>query len=59
MLHAQTREMAEQGDPIGNIPMGRIGTPEEIAYGALYLASDESSYVTGVELPIDGGRVNT
>ena len=39
--------------------MGRIGTPEEIAYGALYLASDESSYVTGVELPIDGGRVNT
>ncbi len=59
MLHAQTREMAEQGDPIGNIPMGRIGTPEEIAYGALYLASDESSYVTGIELPIDGGRVNT
>ncbi len=59
MLHAQTREMAEQGDAIGNIPMGRIGTPEEIAYGALYLASDESSYVTGVELPIDGGRVNT
>ena len=59
MLHTQTREMAEQGDPIGNIPMGRIGTPEEIAYGALYLASDESSYVTGIELPIDGGRVNT
>ena len=59
MLHAQTREMADKGDLIGNIPMGRIGTPEEIAYGALYLASDESSYVTGVELPIDGGRVNT
>ena len=59
MLHAQTRELAEKGDAIGNIPMGRIGTPEEIAYGALYLASDESSYVTGIELPIDGGRVNT
>lgn len=59
MLHAQTRKMADKGDPIGNIPMGRIGTPEEIAYGVLYLASDESSYVTGIELPIDGGRVNT
>ena len=59
MLHAQTREAAEKGDQVANIPMGRIGTPEEIAYGALYLASDESSYVTGIELPIDGGRVNT
>ncbi len=58
MLHAQTREAAERGDPVADIPMGRIGTPEEIAFGALYLASDESSYVTGVELPIDGGRVN-
>ena len=58
MLHAQTREAAEKGDPVANIPMGRIGTPEEIAFGALYLASDESSYVTGIELPIDGGRVN-
>lgn len=36
-------------------PMGRIGTPAEIAYGALYLASDEASYVTGSELVIDGG----
>ncbi|MCS5654968.1 MAG: SDR family oxidoreductase, partial [Dehalococcoidia bacterium] len=36
--------------------LGRIGTPEEIAYGVLYLASDESSFVTGTELIIDGGR---
>ena len=36
-------------------PLGRDGKPEEVAYGVLYLASDESSYVTGTELIIDGG----
>ena len=36
-------------------PMHRLGQPEEIAYGALYLASDESAFVTGIALPIDGG----
>ena len=36
-------------------PMRRLGQPEEIAYGALYLASDESAFVTGIALPIDGG----
>ena len=37
------------------LPMGRIGKPEEVAYGVIYLASDESSFVTGSELVIDGG----
>ena len=36
-------------------PMGRLGTADDVAQGILYLASDESSYVTGCELPIDGG----
>src|SRR5699024_351803 len=36
-------------------PMGRLGTPEDMAQGVLYLASDESSFVTGTELVIDGG----
>ena len=37
-------------------PMGRLGTPQDIAYGVLYLASEESSWVTGSELVIDGGE---
>ena len=36
-------------------PLGRIAVPEDIAYGIVYLASDESSYMTGSELVIDGG----
>ena len=37
-------------------PMGRLGRPEEVAKAALFLASDDSSFVTGIELFIDGGR---
>jgi NAD(P)-dependent dehydrogenase (short-subunit alcohol dehydrogenase family) len=37
------------------LPMGRAGTVDDVAYGVLYLASDESAYVTGSELVIDGG----
>lgn len=39
----------------GKHPIGHVGEPHDIAYGALYLASDESTFVTGSELVIDGG----
>ena len=39
-------------------PMGRMGTPEEVASLALYLCSEESSFVTGQAYPIDGGVLN-
>lgn len=40
------------------VPLGRMGTPQELAKAALYLASDESSYVVGTELLVDGGTGN-
>ena len=41
---------------VSTVPMGRMGEPVEVARAALYLASDDSSFVTGVELFVDGGR---
>ena len=42
---------------VSRIPLGRYGEPEDVAYGVLFLASDESSFMTGSELVIDGGWV--
>ena len=41
---------------IAGIPLGRLSTPDDVAQAALYLASDASCFITGVELPVDGGR---
>ena len=41
-----------------NIPLKRIGTPEDVAHAALFLASDEASYITGIDLLVDGGMSN-
>lgn len=41
---------------ISAVPMGRMGEPVEVAHAALWLASDDSSFVTGVALPVDGGQ---
>ncbi len=56
-------QMMERGrnDPdrnrwwMANTPLGRWGEPDDVAYGVLFLASDESSFMTGSELVIDGG----
>ena len=50
-LDARNRKIIER------IPLGKLATVEDVAYAALYLASDEASYVTGVSLLVDGGAL--
>ena len=55
-MNAERRSDPELlAESLSRIPLGRIGEPEDIALGVLYLASDESSFITGSELVIDGG----
>lgn len=46
-----------QAESIETIPLRRIGSPEDMANAALFLASEKASYITGVSLPVDGGRL--
>ena len=54
-VHAFKDPAKATKDFIARQPMGRIGTPEEVASLAVYLASDESDFITGIVHPIDGG----
>jgi NAD(P)-dependent dehydrogenase (short-subunit alcohol dehydrogenase family) len=55
-LNAKAREdPAYMANFTNRIPLGRIGTPEDIAAPAIFLASDMARYITGVTLPVDGG----
>jgi NAD(P)-dependent dehydrogenase (short-subunit alcohol dehydrogenase family) len=47
----------ERASVISSVPLGRIGTPDDLGKAAVFLASDDSAYVTGIELFVDGGAV--
>jgi NAD(P)-dependent dehydrogenase (short-subunit alcohol dehydrogenase family) len=55
MIAERLADPAHRHRVLSQIPLGRLGHPEDIAYGVLYLASDEAAFVTGSELVIDGG----
>ena len=55
MIKEMLENQVQWEQRLRRLPMGRVGRPEDIAYGVLYLASDEASFVTGSELVIDGG----
>ena len=55
MTRAGRNDPARLETMLSRIPMGRYGEPEEVAHAVLYLASDESSFVTGSEVVVDGG----
>lgn len=55
MLGSNTQRQSNLNAITHNIPMKKMGLPEDVAYAALFLASDESKYITGIELSVDGG----
>ena len=55
MTQGRRSDPEQTEERLSRIPLGRVAKPEEIAYGALFLASDESSFMTGSELIMDGG----
>ena len=57
MLAERLKDPAFKAERLGEVPLGRFATAEDVAYSVLYLASEEASFINGVALPVDGGSV--
>lgn len=56
-VEAWSKEVPEQAESVKNaIPLGRLGRPEDQANAAVWLCSDKAAYITGINLPVDGGQ---
>ena len=53
LSHFMTDE--QKAEAIASVPLGRIGTPDDLGKAAVFLASDDGAYVNGIELFVDGG----
>jgi 3-oxoacyl-[acyl-carrier protein] reductase len=52
----EAKSEAEKEKVLSDIPLGRLGTPEEVASVVVFLVSHESSYITGITIDVNGGR---
>ena len=57
MIAEFTEDQTSREYTLATIPLNKLGKPSDIAYAVLYLASDESQFVTGIELVVDGGAL--
>jgi len=53
MSHFMTNE--EKAGAVATVPLGRMGTPDDLGKATAFLVSDDSAYITGIELFVDGG----
>ena len=53
--HSTETIVVDSTNLVAAVPIGRMGSPDEIAKAVSFLASDDSSYITGIELCVDGG----
>lgn len=57
MTNHDARSRESVNERFGNIPLQRVGAPEEVAHATLFLASDDASYLSGAEIAVDGGML--